>query len=143
MLAQSLGIAGERMTTARLGWQVWLCLIALWAMQQAIAADRRPRLPKGVEAVRLEDGRYAVTVKTSTALPSGDQVVRADPRARLERAAVLLCPSGHDLETDGAVRIGIDPAGRFTSTLRGFVRCLPADKTEPQPQQASTEREPR
>lgn len=139
MLAHTLQIPGECMTTARRGWQTWLCLLALCAMQQAMAADRRPRLPKGVEAVRQEDGRYAVTVRTSTALPSGDRVVRADPRERLEQAAARLCSEGYDLETDGAVRIGIDPGGRFTSTIRGFVRCRSGDETVPQPQQPSPE----
>jgi hypothetical protein len=90
------------------------------------AADK-PRLPKGVKAVRLADGSYDVTVKTSAKPPSGDQVVRLDPRGLLEEAAARLCPHGHDLETDGSSRLSIDPSGNFTTTLRATVRCRASD----------------
>jgi hypothetical protein len=112
-----------------------LLLFGLMAMvSPASEAAGKPRLPKGVKAVRLGDGGYDVTAKRSATLPSGDRVVTLDARGLLEEAATRLCPGGHDLETDGSARLSVDPSGNFTTTVRGTVRCREATSVDALPQ---------
>lgn len=96
-----------------------------------IEAAGQPRLPKGVQATRLDDGAYTVVAKASASPPVGDDVVRLDARGLLEAAATSLCPDGHDLEIDDGPRLSIGPSGRFTTTMRGTVRCRPAAPVDP------------
>lgn len=86
------------------------------------AADRPRRLPKGVEAVRLPDGSHDVTAKVTTPLPTGEQVKRLSPGDRLEEAARILCPQGHDIAMRDGAKSRI-VSGRFVATQSANVRC--------------------
>ena len=89
------------------------------------AKDRPQRLPKGVEAVRLPDGSHDVTAKLSSPLPTGEQVRRIDARHRLEAAAGILCPQGHDMTMREGSKIRI-VSGRVVVTQTANVRCVNA-----------------
>ncbi len=107
-----------------------LLLLSVVVASPVSEAAGKPRLPKGVKATRLDDGRYAVTASVSASPPGRDRVARLDARTLLEVAAATLCPEGHDLEIDGSPRISIDGAGRFTTMSRGTVRCRTASSAD-------------
>jgi hypothetical protein len=112
---------------------LFLLMLAVFA-SPTIEAAGQPRLPKGVKATRLDDGAYTVVAKASASPPVGDEVLRLDARGLLEAAATRLCPDGHDLEIDDGPRLSIDPSGRFTTTMRGTVRCRPVTPVDAAPQ---------
>ena len=87
------------------------------------AKDRPPRLPKGVTTLRLSDGSHDVTAKVSSPLPTGEQVQRVDPGARLEEAARILCRQGHDMTRREGAKIRI-VSGRVVVTETANVRCV-------------------
>ena len=118
---------------------VCVSLIVPGAFASVATAAEKPRLPKGVVAVRRDDGGYDVTAKLAAAPPGDGQVVRLDGRGQLEAAAMRLCPHGHALETDNAAGLSIDAAGRFVTVARGIVRCHPkADAAPPRSVEPAT-----
>jgi hypothetical protein len=99
-----------------------VALLAAMTAGTSLAKDRPRRLPKGVEALRLSDGSHEVKAKVSSPLPTGEQVQRVDPRARLEEAARILCPQGHDMTIREGSKLRI-ASGRIVATETANVRC--------------------
>jgi hypothetical protein len=99
-----------------------VALLAAMTAGTSLAKDRPRRLPKGVDAMRLSDGSHEVTAKLSSLLPTGEQVKRVDPRDRLEAAARILCPQGHDMTIRKGSKLRI-VSGRVVVTETANVRC--------------------
>lgn len=97
-------------------------LLAAMTAATGSAKDRPPRLPKGVTTLRLSDGSHEVTAKVSSPLPTGEQVQRVDPGTRLEEAARILCPQGHDMTRREGAKLRI-VSGRVVVTQTANVRC--------------------
>ncbi|MBX3712986.1 MAG: hypothetical protein KF800_13585 [Lysobacter sp.] len=112
-------------------------LLAAAMAGTSLAKDRPPRLPKGVEVLRLPDGSHALTAKVSSPLPTGEQVPRVDPGVRLEEAARLLCPQGHEMTREKGAKLRI-VSGRVVVTETANVRCAHTiDATTPPPADAA------
>lgn len=97
-------------------------MLSVLAIATSVAKDRPRRLPKGVEVVRLPDGSHDVTAKMTSPLPTGEQVQRVPLGDRLEEAARILCPQGHEMTLRDGAKLRI-VSGRIVSTQTANVRC--------------------